>query len=102
MDEKAPTHRRGCIQGILCALGGGGNSILSMGGVAANSSFGEHRRSSGLGGVLVDKAVLAKRYLDDVEKSIRIGATDRDTEIRKIAKATWEIYRAEFPERVAA
>ena len=81
MDEKSNSHRKGCLQGILVALGGEEGYELDE-------------------GILVDKEVLRRRYLDDVEKCIKIGARDRDIDIRKIAKKAWFIYRREFGERV--
>lgn len=81
MEEKALSHRRGCVEGMLCALGGS--------------------EPDQQGGVVVDREVLERRYLDDVEKIIKVGATDKDTEVRKIAKRIWEIYRVEFGTRVA-
>ena len=81
MEEKAPSHRRGCIQAILCALGGDEAEFNS---------------------IVVDKEVVTKRYLDDLEKIIKIGATDKDIEVRKLVKRAWEIFRREWSERVSS
>ena len=81
MDEKANSHRKGCMQGLLCALGAEEGFELES-------------------GTLVDKEVLRRRYLDDVEKCIKIAARDRDIEVRKLAKKAWGVYRREFEERV--
>lgn len=82
MDEKSVSHRKGCLIGILAALG---------------EEDGFEPVSQGL---MVDKELVQKRYLDDLEKCIKIGATDRDIEIRKIAKRAWIIYRREFSFRI--
>lgn len=85
MTEKNTTHRRGCIQGLLCALGGDGTT----GDDAPGASL------------LVDKEVVQRKYLEDVEKCIRIGAADKDTEVRRAAKRCWDIYRATWPQRAS-
>ena len=81
MSEKALSHRKGCIQAVLCALGGEEPHYV---------------------GVLVDREVVGRKYLDDLEKVIRIGATDKDIEVRKMAKKVWDIYRSEWSIRVAS
>lgn len=88
MLEKSATHRKGCIAGILHALGG--PDPLTP--ISSASTY---------EGLLVDKEIVRKRYLEDVETCIRIGARDKDIEVRQIAKRCWEIYRSEFSERVA-
>lgn len=89
MLEKSPTHRKGCMAGLLYAMGG--PDPLSP----LNST------SHSYEGMLVDRDTVRKKYLDDVETCIRTGARDKDIEVRKVAKKCWEIYRAEFSERVA-
>jgi hypothetical protein len=81
MDEKSVSHRKGCLLGILAVLGG-------------EEGFEQEE------GILVDKEVVRRRYLDDIETCIKIGARDRDIDIRKTAKKAWFIYRREFGERV--
>jgi hypothetical protein len=58
-------------------------------------------KSSSYEDMLVDKDIVRRRYLEDVETCMRIGTRDKDIEVRKIAKKCWEIYRSEFSERVA-
>lgn len=87
MLEKSPSHRKGCMSGLLCALGGP-DPLSPVSKIKYE-------------GMTVDRDIVHKKYLDDVETCIRIGARDKDIEIRKIAKKCWEIYRSEFSERVA-
>lgn len=88
MLEKSATHRKGCIAGVLYALGGP-DPLASTRDAAASE------------GMLVDKEIVRRRYIEDVETCIRIGARDKDIEVRQIAKKCWEIYRTEYSERVA-
>lgn len=81
MDEKSVSHRKGCLLGILAVLG-------------------EEEGFEPILGLAVDKDVVQRRYMDDLERCIKLGATDRDIEIRKIAKRAWLIYRREFSERI--
>lgn len=87
MLEKSPSHRKGCMLGLLCALGGS-DPLFPTG-------------SGRFESITVDKDIVQKKYTEDVETCIRIGARDRDIEVRKIAKKCWEIYRVEFSSRVA-
>jgi hypothetical protein len=79
MDEKAASHRRGCITALLCLLGG---------------------EEPAFNGILVDKELVTRKYTEDVERMIKIGATDKDIEVRKLAKTCWQIYRSEFISRI--
>lgn len=81
MDEKCLSYRKGCIEGVLTAMGGDDAENI---------------------GLSVDKAVVERKYLDDLEKCMRLGARDKDTDIRRMARRIWDIYRVEFPGRVQA
>jgi hypothetical protein len=50
----------------------------------------------------IDKADLERRYLPDIEHIVRKAAVDREVKVREAAKAVWQIYRKEWPERVNA
>ena len=80
MDEKSVSYRKGCIQCVLCSMGGDEADSLEL---------------------LVDREVVERRYLPDVEKCIRIGSRDKDLEIRAMAKRCWVIYGHNFPHLVA-
>ncbi|GAA6015650.1 hypothetical protein JCM11491_007184 [Sporobolomyces phaffii] len=58
--------------------------------------------SSGAGGELIlDKDVLDRR-VEELEWIIKTAAVDKDVKVRAEAKKCWEVYKREWPERVAS
>ncbi|GAA5991862.1 hypothetical protein JCM5350_002730 [Sporobolomyces pararoseus] len=58
--------------------------------------------SSGAGGEMqIEKDILDRR-IEELEWIIKTAAVDRDAKVRAEAKKCWEVYRREWPERVAS
>jgi hypothetical protein len=75
-EDKSNTIRGGCVECLYLLLCGGDN-----------------------GAPLADKHAL-ERWLSELEKMIRKGATDREVRVRELCKKIWECYRKLWPERI--
>lgn len=77
LDDKSSAVRRSCVEMVLESLTGGSNRSL-----------------------LMDKHALEKR-LGCIEETIRKGATDKEVKIRELSRSVWDVYKREWPDRVA-
>lgn len=75
---KSSSYRIGASEIVLAMLGGAGRE-----------------------GMAVDKEGLEKRFIDELEWIVRVGATDKEVKVRALVKSIWEAYQREWPDRVS-
>lgn len=77
LSDKSSTVRKSCVELVLTVMAGGPNK-----------------------GLLLDKLALEKR-ITCIEETIRKGAVDKEVKIRELSRALWDVYKREWPDRVA-